>query len=317
MGCAVGDSLGLPFENLPPRRIDKWLAGRELKHSFVFGYGMVSDDTEHSLMVARCLRRHPDDPQAFKNALGGELKYWLWGCPAGIGFATLRSILKLCVGVSPDRSGVFSAGNGPAMRSAVIGCMVPDDPVLRRSFVEASSQITHTDPKATYGAVAVAEIAAKIACGDWTVKPDAGEVEKVLREITPDSEWQEVVDQTCLLMQEGSDLTAYGGRKGVSGYVYHTVPFAIACWYRYFGEFEKTVEASIRGGGDADSTTAVCGSLAGISGYPEDMANKILFWPVDISHFSVRPNLLRIWLRNLFFFLVILAHCVRRCFPPY
>lgn len=41
--------------------------------------------------------------------------------PPGVGFATLRAILKLWLIFSPENSGVFSAGNGPAMRSAIIG----------------------------------------------------------------------------------------------------------------------------------------------------------------------------------------------------
>jgi hypothetical protein len=50
-----------------------------------------------------------------------RLRGWLLSLPAGIGFATLRAILKLWLGFPLNRSGVYSAGNGPAMRVAVIG----------------------------------------------------------------------------------------------------------------------------------------------------------------------------------------------------
>jgi ADP-ribosylglycohydrolase len=79
----------------------------------------------------------------------------LLGLPAGIGRATLRAILKLWFGFPPSKSGVFSAGNGPAMRSAVLGAAIDDLPLLR-SLVGISTRITHTDPKAEYGALAVA-----------------------------------------------------------------------------------------------------------------------------------------------------------------
>lgn len=43
------------------------------------------------------------------------------GLPAGIGLTTLKGIGKMWLGVKPTRSGVFSAGNGPAMRSSILG----------------------------------------------------------------------------------------------------------------------------------------------------------------------------------------------------
>ena len=45
--------------------------------------------------------------------------------PAGVGLATARACLKLWLGFSPERSGIYSAGNGPAMRSAVLSPEAP------------------------------------------------------------------------------------------------------------------------------------------------------------------------------------------------
>jgi hypothetical protein len=70
------------------------------------------------------------------------MRWWLVGLPAGIGSATLRATLKLWLGFSPSRSGVFSAGNGPAMRSPVLGTAIDDIETLRK-FVRASTRITH------------------------------------------------------------------------------------------------------------------------------------------------------------------------------
>jgi ADP-ribosylglycohydrolase len=49
LGTAVGDALGLPAENLSAERIrrrgrDKW------RTRFIFGRGMVSDDTEQTMI---------------------------------------------------------------------------------------------------------------------------------------------------------------------------------------------------------------------------------------------------------------------------
>ena len=51
LGTAIGDALGLPMENLSPERIRRRWAG-PLQMRFVFGRGMISNDTEHTIMVS-------------------------------------------------------------------------------------------------------------------------------------------------------------------------------------------------------------------------------------------------------------------------
>jgi len=51
LGTAVGDALGLPYEGVAPRRA-KRLLGPPDRYRFLFGHGMISDDTEHTCMVA-------------------------------------------------------------------------------------------------------------------------------------------------------------------------------------------------------------------------------------------------------------------------
>ncbi|MDF1753817.1 MAG: ADP-ribosylglycohydrolase family protein [Verrucomicrobiales bacterium] len=328
-GCAVGDSLGLPFENLSSRRIAKLLKKRKLDHRFVLKRGMVSDDTDHSLIVARSILRHPQDSLSFQKLMASDLKRWVLAVPPGIGLGTLRSLLKLVVGVSPPKSGVYSAGNGPAMRSAVIGCLLSDNRSLRIEYTEKSSQITHSDPKATIGALAISEIAACLANGQWKDKPSLSELENTLSAISSDQEWAQIVAKISDTLMSGQTLaemvSSQGAKRGVSGYVYHTVPFAIVCWYRHFGDFEATVEHCIRAGGDTDTTAAICGALAGITAsldsIPERWREGILLWPFrkeQLDGFEIStPPVWQMALRNLFSLSVILVHCGRRCLPPY
>ena len=292
---------------------------------------MLSDDTEHSLIVARCITGHPNDPGKFQAALGKELRIWLAGLPPGIGLATLRGILRLCLGVHPEESGVFSAGNGPAMRSAIIGCLIPDDENLRREYTLKSAVVTHSDPKAFQGAFAIAEIAAKLAAEKWVEKPPPAELESLLRNVSSDSDWNDLVSEMLPVLNGEISLAEHGkrigGEKGISGYVYHTVPWAIACWYLNFGDFEKTISDCIRGGGDTDTTAAICGALAGITcyqDYPVGWWEKLSLWPVSSSEFAepaiaypIIARLLSYWIRNILFFGIILIHCVRRLIPPY
>jgi ADP-ribosylglycohydrolase len=155
LGTAAGDSIGLPSEGMSPRRIKKRWPG-PLKQRLILGRGMVSDDTEHTVFVAQSLIAHPSDAKKFQRFLAWKLRWWMLTIPAGIGFATLRAILKLWTGFPASHSGIYSAGNGPAMRSAILGVFFRDDPEALTEYVTASTRLTHTDSRANTGALAVA-----------------------------------------------------------------------------------------------------------------------------------------------------------------
>ena len=106
LGQAVGDGLGLPYENLPPARVARRLGDRELRPALLAGWTAGSDDTAHAWAVGQALLESGGDPDRFRAALGRRLRAWFLTLPAGIGLATLRAMVRLCVGVPPDRSGV-------------------------------------------------------------------------------------------------------------------------------------------------------------------------------------------------------------------
>ena len=155
LGTALGDALGLCCEGMSRPRQRRYYPHLDAPR-FVFGRGMVSDDTEHTCMVAQALIAAGNDLDRFTRSLAWRLRFWLLALPAGIGRATLRAIVKLWLGFAPQRSGVFSAGNGPAMRSALLGVCFADHVDMLRSHVSAATRMTHTDPKAEHGALAVA-----------------------------------------------------------------------------------------------------------------------------------------------------------------
>ena len=154
LGTAVGDALGLPYEGVSPQRA-KRLLGPPDRYRFLFRRGMISDDTEHTCMVAQSLIEARGDVDIFTKRFACRLRWWILALPAGVGKATARSGIKLWLGAKPRNAGVFSAGNGPAMRAAIFGAAM-DDVSLMLKMVRASSRLTHSDPKAEYGAVAVA-----------------------------------------------------------------------------------------------------------------------------------------------------------------
>ena len=78
------------------------------------------------------------------------------------------------------------------MRSAVIGGYFHDRPEALRHFVLASTQLTHTDPKAAVGAEAVARLAAWAVEHEPTEPPDASTIVAMLVGLGPDDrEWRQ------------------------------------------------------------------------------------------------------------------------------
>ena len=338
IGGGVGDALGLPAEGLRPDRICRRWHG-EWKQRFIFGRGMCSDDTEHTFMVEQALLTEPFDADRFQRCLAWKLRWWLAGLPAGVGLATARAILKLWMGFPPSRSGVYSAGNGPAMRSAIIGAFFANNPKQRREFVVAATRITHTDPRAEIAALAVAETSA------WAVNGGGNMEEFLLRlpDCGQNQEWLNLCRRLSDAYAANESLADFcrslGLERGVSGYAFHTVPVALYGWLRHSDDFKMALVQTLDCGGDTDTVGAIVGALAGASagedGIPNEWRNGIWEWPRSLSlmrdlaarlerQASQRnpigpihyfwPGLI---FRNLVFLAVVLLHGFRRLLPPY
>ena len=310
-----------------------------LRHRLIGRYGMISDDTEHSLMLAQALLECPADPTAFQRALARRLRWWLMGLPAGVGFATLRAILKLWVGIPPSHSGVMSAGNGPAMRTALLGVYFADNAERRRQFVAASARITHRDPRAELAALAVAETSA------WMAE-QRDDVDALLQSLTNLSE---LVEWAAILAKVGPGLSRgqptanftfeMGMERGVSGYAFQSVPVAIYAALRHRNDFEAALTGAIACGGDTDTVGAITGALVGarvgVAGIPAPWRDAIVEWPRSLTLLhrvgerlsqqletpSVFGPVPYFWpavpLRNLAFLAIVLTHGFRRLLPPY
>src|SRR5438128_2167041 len=75
LGTAVGEALGLPREGLSRRRAARLFGDPPLRHRFLFGRGMVSDDTEHTCMTSQALLHAADDVDAFARSLAWRLRF--------------------------------------------------------------------------------------------------------------------------------------------------------------------------------------------------------------------------------------------------
>lgn len=333
LGTAVGDSLGLPFEGLSPRRASRMFSG-VLSHHLLPGRGMVSDDTEHACFTARALLLARGDVDVFGRRLAASLRWWLAGLPAGIGLATLKALLKSSVGFPPERSGVFSAGNGPAMRSAIIGVALGGSPGPMAAFVRRSTRMTHTDPKAYHGALAVAVAADCAAKGESAQYLDR--IEALLANEAAD-EFLALVrrafDSAARQESVGNFAIAIGSRGGISGYMLHTVPCVLQVWFRYGNDIAGGLKAIIEAGGDTDTAGAIYGGIAGAgcgkAGIPAPWLDGIVEWPRTVGWIERLADALArdgkcpgyfvpgIAVRNAVFMAIVLVHGFRRLAPPY
>ncbi|MBW2170896.1 MAG: ADP-ribosylglycohydrolase family protein, partial [Deltaproteobacteria bacterium] len=255
LGTAVGDALGLSFEGLSPKRSARLFRDKTRYH-FLFSKGMVSDDTEHTCIVAQSLIASAGAPEKFARELSRRFRFWLLGLPAGVGFATLRSILKLWVGFPPTKSGVFSAGNGPAMRCAIIGVCYGDDDEKLKALVRSATVISHTDPKAYFGALAVA-VAAHMDATSSLVEGTAfsSRLEHLLSHENAGEFLTLVNNAVQSAEREGTTeefLQSQNLGNGISGYIYHTVPAVIHAWLVNTGDFRKALIDIITCGGHTE-----------------------------------------------------------------
>lgn len=342
-GMAVGDALGLPTERLSRRRTRKWRAGGT-RHAFLLGRGMLSDDTEHAFLVAQSLLEERASAPRFASRLARRLRWWACALPAGIGFATLRSCVKLWCGIPPNRSGVFSAGSAPAVRSPLIGVVFHDNTKRMAEFVRASTQISHSDPRAQTAALCAARLTALALEKNASDPVPIDEAVSCMRDSGPeDEEWQQIINPLETGLRQGLCVETFadslGLERGISGYAYHTVPVAAYSWLRHYGDFGASLESVLCLGGDSDTVGALAGAFAGttvgVAGIPREWVAGIWDWPISTRVLGEATRRLAVaarrpkqakpvpfaWpampLRNIVFWSTVLAHCARRLLPPY
>ena len=342
LGAAVGDARGLPWEGMSRRRqkrMRQFVGDAEL----AMGRNMCSDDTDHACMVAQAIAVSAGSPRRFVSSLAWRLRFWLAGLPAGVGLGTLLAILKLWLFIPPQFSGVRSAGNGPAMRSAILGVAFSESDPLLVMHTSACSAITHSDPRAQFGALAVA-LAARSAMRGEIPEEYLFHLERFA---APFGEaGKELVDlaQRAAASAAAGELTVsfaaeIGCESGVSGYINHSVPVALHAWLSNAGNLETAIDSVVACGGDTDTVAAITGAIVGAgvgrAGIPESHLARLWDWPrgarwiEDAARNAIlaadtrlpKPSSylspFKLLARNLVFLGVVLAHGFRRLLPPY
>lgn len=279
MGVAVGDALGNPLEGMPADEIKRRYGHVNDYISAQDPKGTVTDDTELTMILAESLisQRGCDI-----NDFGKRLAAWIEHAHR-FGEATRDACLRLRQGISPAQSGSDSAGNGAAMRVAPIGLVYhrSDQRDKLLACVEATSHVTHIDPRAIAGAAAVA---AGVAYCVTTGSVPGGS------DFTPDAFLDYAADAADEFSREfaikisglkrllDNDTGDVAERIGNGGFALESVPFALYCFARD-PQFESAVIAAVNAGGDADTNAAIagalCGAYAGLNGIPSSLAHGL------------------------------------------
>lgn len=253
LGLAVGDALGAPLEFRDRSEIERDY-GR-LREMIGGGWlntvpGEYTDDTQMTLGIARSVaelgRIDPAD-------IARHFVAWYQTKPKDIGNTTARSIRYLVDGLPWDEAGERTtremagedASNGSLMRTAPVALVTRQDPdALIRLSLDVS-RITHANPLATWSCVALDKAIVALLADDDDVLGAAEDVES--------AEVRQAVRSVESLSRDGLSS---------GGYVLDTLRCSLWSLLRH-DTFEEVVVEAVNLGGDADTTGAVAGALAG------------------------------------------------------
>jgi ADP-ribosyl-[dinitrogen reductase] hydrolase len=311
IGGAVGDSVGLPWESLS----SKWTRLLDVEPTL----GAISDDTEHAAMTLLALQRTQGNLPGFREDLAQRLKIWLLSFPFGAGIGTVKALLRLWAGVPSERSGSMSAGNGPAMRAAVIGAWAPDVLTAAR-LARESAKITHSDPRASDGAAMIA-VAAHIGPRDDLLEVLAVHIDT------------DEMHRTMELLVDPPDtvnalLAKLDSEGGTSGFIVPTVAVALYGFIKYKDDAVACVKEVVRAGGDTDTVAAIAAGMIGATYgegvFPEEWIEDVRGWPwttrmlrqvaaaaVDRAE-PIQPRWFILFPRNVLWFIVFVHWALMR-----
>jgi len=258
LGLALGDALGATTEFMPPGELRaKYKLQRKIRGGGWLGLkaGQVTDDTEMSLAIANAVLASggwdlPGIAEAFLA--------WMRGKPIDIGATVRKGISRY------RRSGdlqvpanEWDAGNGGVMRMAPVAIFTLGDEELLRSCALEQARLTHNHPLSDAACLCIGRMVHAALAG-----ADRFELHRLVRE----------------LVAKHPNFRFNDYRGHASAYVVETLQTV----FHYFfatGSFEECLVGVVNQGGDADTTGAIAGMLAGafygLESLPERWLKKL------------------------------------------
>ena len=283
IGVAVGDTLGHPFEGILRERIySRFSDFKEFITSNKKLFNTYTDDTQLTLHTAKALIQGSGFNEDY---IIREYVEWLEDPPIGPGFGCISSIQKLKYRIPWKKAASSSGGNGTTMRVSPIGLFYNKDIINLTNFALHSSNITHSHPAASAGAIVVARAIAFLI--DKTIETGFSVDEffdVIISSISNSREeiWDEFIEilkkvknslnislEAGLIKFSQAGVKApyfiedYLGKAFVHPYTLSTVACAIFIFLKYLHSFEECIFQLATAGGDSDTVGAIGGSLAG------------------------------------------------------
>ena len=277
LGCAIGDCLGVPFENRAPPP-SSWTAG-----DFAYESTRWTDDTQQSLVLLDDVLRHGRlDPVRVMDRFV-EMRDVDSDGRFGLHRGTGRGFRHAVDAYA--RHGQFSpmagrCGNGAAMR-VVAAAVALGDGDASRAQLRAVASATHADDISLDAAGAVAEATWALARGrrgdevidDVVERLDAGAVKATLRDALRSS------DPFAVIAEAGSQaagVTLQGGAG--DGYALCSPLSAVFVAVRS-PSLHQVLREAVLLGGDTDSTAAMAGALRASVDGVESLPAALLAFP--------------------------------------
>jgi len=242
IGLAIGDALGAPAEFMTRGEIrEKY---RVLNEMVGGGWlhlkpGQVTDDTDMSLAVARGI---VTSRGWSLTAIADNFARWLKSRPIDVGDTCRRGIrnymLQGCVQSPPSE---WAGGNGAVMRMLPVALFTAGDRALLEQCSREQAHLTHNNALSDAACVSFGALIhlALTGCSKGKLR---SEVDTLI---------------------EAFPTFHFEPYKGLAtGYVVDTMQTVFHCFFKT-RSFEECVVETVNQGGDADTTGAIAGALAG------------------------------------------------------
>jgi len=242
IGVACGDALGAPLEFMTTGeirarygRLSEMVGGGWLR----LKPGQVTDDTEMTLCVARALAKAGGWDLA---GIAAEFASWLRSKPIDVGDTCRRGIRNFMLkGELETPFNQWDAGNGALMRMGGITLFTLGDDTLLQRCTIAQAHLTHNHPVSDAACITYGRMVHLALCGASRTR--------LRREA-----------ETLLTEFPTFRFDPYPGMA--TGYVVDTMQTVLHHFFRS-RSFEDCVVGAANQGGDADTTAAIVGGLAG------------------------------------------------------
>jgi len=253
LGLAVGDALGATVEFLTPREIRGHFARQGGVHQEITGGGwlrlrpgQVTDDTTMSLALGEAILASGGKVEAL--ACAQAFDRWMRAKPIDIGNTVRRNLICFRqTGIPKAPESEHDAGNGAIMRLLPVAlCTVGRDEAEIIAAFRAQAHVTHNNPLSDAGGFCLTRML-HIALRGGAREALAAEA-VALEANNPEYAW--------------SRAGRIRREENPSGYVAHTLAAVFQAFFST-SSFESCLVDIVNRGGDADTTGAIAGALAG------------------------------------------------------